>query len=131
MLNAGQMGEGEVRNNVVIFFLAWLVAMDYFEESSFFCTIKGHTYSRIDQSYRALIGQLLTRPIWTVSMMLHYIFKYLRAYNCLGLYEMHHLWDWVEFFKPHVRERFAGFGTGQYSSQACMKISRDRTEMAR
>lgn len=33
------------KNNEMIFFLAWLVAMDYFEEASFFCMIKGHTYT--------------------------------------------------------------------------------------
>lgn len=100
------------KNNEMIFFLAWLVAMDYFEEASFFCMIKGHTYSRIDQSFRALIGQLRTVSIWTVGSLLHYCFKFLQAYNCLGVHELPHLWDWKEFFKPFVIERFGGFGTG-------------------
>lgn len=104
------------KNNEMIFFLAWLVAMDYFEEASFFCMVKGHTYSRIDQSFRALIGRLLSTAIWTVPSLLHHIFKYLQVYNCLGVYELPHLWDWVDFFKPHVHDRFGGFATGQFGS---------------
>ena len=34
--------------NVVMCFLAWLVAMDIFVEASFFCMIVGHTYCRIE-----------------------------------------------------------------------------------
>ena len=104
------------KNNEVIFFLAWLVLTDVFEESSAFFMIKGHTYSRIDQTFRALIGQLLGVAVWTVSMLLHYIFTFLKPYNCLGVEELDHLWDWVAFFQPHVHERFTGFGTGQFGS---------------
>lgn len=100
------------KNNEMIFFISWLVAMEYFEEASFFCMMKGHTYSRIDQTFRALIGQLLTVSIWTVEPLVHYIFKFLQAYNCLGVEELPHVWDWTEFFKPHVHERFGGFATG-------------------
>lgn len=100
------------KNNEMIFFIAWLVAMDYFEEASFFCMMKGHTYSRIDQTFRALIGQLLCVSIWTVGSLVHYIFKFLQVYNCLGVEELPHVWDWTNFFKPHVHERFTGFATG-------------------
>lgn len=100
------------KNNEMIFFLAWLVAMDYFEEASFFCMMKGHTYSRIDQTFRALIGQLLSVSIWTVKQLVHYIFKYLQVYDCVGVEELPHLWDWTNFFKPYVHERFGGFATG-------------------
>lgn len=100
------------KNNEMMFFLAWLVAMDYFEESSFFCMIKGHTYSKIDQTFRALIGQIKTVCIWTVESLVHFIFKFIQAYNCLGVTELPHVWDWTDYFKPHVHERFTGFATG-------------------
>lgn len=100
------------KNNEMIFFLAWLVAMDYFEEASFFCMLKGHTYSRIDQSFRALIGQIRSVCIWTVGALVDYVFRFLQSYNCLGVIELPHVWDWINFFKPHINERFGGFATG-------------------
>ena len=36
---------GDNKNNDVIFFLAWLVATGAMTEASFFCMMKGHTYS--------------------------------------------------------------------------------------
>lgn len=35
----------ENKNNEMIFFVAWLVAIDAFEEASFFCMMVGHTYT--------------------------------------------------------------------------------------
>jgi len=35
---------GDNKNNEMIFFLAWLVAIDAVDESSFFCMMKGHTF---------------------------------------------------------------------------------------
>lgn len=108
------------KNNEMIFFLAWLVAMDYFEEASFFCMIKGHTYSKIDQTFRALIGQIRAVCVWTVESLVHYVFEFLRVYNCLGVEELPHVWDWTNYFKPHVHERFSGFSTG---GCLCVRVS--------
>ena len=102
--------------NEVIYFLAWLVAMDVFVEASFFCMMVGHTYCRIDQCFRTLIGQLLSYSVWTVTDLVNLIARFLRPYNCLGCVELHCLWDWAEFFKPHVHERFGGFATSQFGS---------------
>ena len=99
----------------MIFFLAWLVLIDATEEASFFCMMKGHTYSRIDQTFRALIGQLLSVPVWTVTSLVRYIGRYLGAYNC-KCQELDCLWDWKSFFAPHVHERFGGFATSQFGS---------------
>ena len=96
---------GDNKNNEMIFFLAWLVANDHTEEASFFCMMKGHTYSRIDQSFRALIGQLMTVPIFTVSALLAYLKSFLSAYNCMRVVELHALWDWKAYFAPHVRHQ--------------------------
>ena len=107
---------GDNKNNDVIFFLAWLVATGAMTEASFFCMMKGHTYSRIDQSFRTLIWHLLQTACWTVTQLVVCIANYLTAYNCLGCVELHHLWDWKAFFLPHVHERFGGFATGQHGS---------------
>lgn len=104
------------KNNEMIFFLAWLVMQDVTEEASFFCMMKGHTYSRIDQTFRTLIMKLLAVPVWTVNLLMHYIRKFLGAYGCSEVIELHCLWDWKAFFAPHVHERFTGFGTGQFGS---------------
>ena len=104
------------KNNEMIFFLAWLVAMDVTDEASFFCMLKGHTYSRIDQTFRTLIGQLIACPVWTVTLLVQYIRQFLQPYNCHACIELHCLWDWKAFFAPHVHERFGGFATGQFGS---------------
>lgn len=107
---------GDNKNNDVIFFLAWLVLIDAVEEASFFCMQKGHTYSRIDQSFRALIGHLLACPVYTVASLIEYIHRFLSAYCCHECIELHCLWDWKAFFAPHVHERLGGFATGQFGS---------------
>ena len=107
---------GDNKNNEMIYFLAWLVATNVVDESSFFCMLKGHTYSRIDQTFRTLIGQLLSVPVWTVTVLLRLIHQFLRPYNCVDCIELHCLWDWKAFFAPHVHERFSGFCTGQFGS---------------
>lgn len=61
------------KNNPMIFFLGWLVAMDVFEETSAFMMIKGHTYSRIDQAFRTIIIRIQQVAAWTVSMLLSHI----------------------------------------------------------
>ena len=107
---------GDNKNNEMIFFLAWLVLEDITTEASFFCMMTGHTYSRIDQTFRTLIGQLLIMPIYTVGKLLSAIFNALRAHNCIACTELHCLWNWKAFFAPHVYERFGGFATGQFGS---------------
>ena len=104
------------KNNEMIFFLAWLVLVEAFEETNAFMMIKGHTYSRIDQSFRCMIVQMMQEAVWCISMMLGFLFKFLAPYQCLGVEELPHLWDWKNFFKPHVHERLGGFATGQYGS---------------
>ena len=104
------------KNNVVLFFLAWLVLRNYTIESRMFCMVKGHTYSRIDQCFRTLIGHCLSAAVNTCKQLVDSIFEFLGAYNCTGCHELHCLWDWSSYFAPHVHERFAGFGPGQYGS---------------
>ena len=104
------------KNNEVITFLAWLVHMNYVTEASFFCMMVDHTYSRIDQSFSALITHLLSRSIHTVAELVASIAKYLQAYNCLGVQELHCIWDWKGYFAPHLHERFSGFCTGKFGS---------------
>ena len=100
----------------MIFFLAWLVAIGATEETSFFCMMKGHTYCRIDQSFRTLIWRLMGVPVWTVSALLRYLMSFLHTYGCRRVIELHALWDWKGYFAPHIHERFSGFATGQHGS---------------
>ena len=104
------------KNNTMIFFLAWLVQMDIFIEASFFCMVVGHTFSRIDQSFRTLITHLHSLPIWTVCQLLSSIRDFLAPYTCLEVRELHCFWDWKAFFAPHVHQKFEGFATGSYGS---------------
>ena len=104
------------KNNELIYFLAWLVETDVFDEASFFCMIVGHTFSRIDQSFRTMIVKLLAVPVWTVLQLLAYITEFLSPYDIKETKELHCLQDWKAFFEPYVTQRFGGFATGQYGS---------------
>ena len=83
---------GDNKNNEVIAFLAWLVAKDIVTEASTFFMMVDHTYCRIDQSFRALIGHLLSAAVYTPRRLVQSIFTYLQAYNCLGVSELHCIW---------------------------------------
>ena len=96
--------------NAVIWFLAWLVAEDIFLEASFFCMMVGHTYSRIDQSFRTLIRNLLVRAIWSIPQLLEVITTSLLKYNILFTEELHCVWDWTAYLEPHVHSAF-GFSS--------------------
>lgn len=102
------------KNFLMICFLSWLVLSDVFEEASFFCMQKGHTYSSIDQCFRTLIRQLLGEAIWTVGSLINFIFQFLAPYNCLSVQELPHVWNWHAFFEPHLHQKIKGFATGQY-----------------
>ena len=104
------------KNNELIFFLAWLVATDVFDEASFFCMIVGHTFTRLDQSFRTLILKLLSEAVWTVTSLLVFIRKFLEPYGCIEVRELHAYWDFKTWFQPYVHQRFSGFATGQYGS---------------
>lgn len=104
------------KNNAMIFFLGWLVAMGIFEETTTFMMMKGHTYSRIDQSFRTIIVQIFSTAAWTVGMLMQHIFRFLQPYNCLAVEELPHLWNWGDYFAPHVEEKFGGFCTSQYGA---------------
>ena len=101
----------ENKCNTMIFFLAWLVQLNVFTEASFFCMMVGHTYSRIDQTFRTLIGYMMARAIWTVEDMVTAIAQYLGVYDCLGCIELHCMWAWKDWFKPHVYSEFGNFAT--------------------
>ena len=107
---------GDNKNNEVIAFLAWLVAKDIVTEASTFFMMVDHTYCRIDQSFRALIGHLLSAAVYTPRRLVQSIFTYLQAYNCLGVSELHCIWDWKAFLEPHLHAQFKGFCTGQFGS---------------
>eukprot|EP00965_Chrysotila_dentata_P132932 4395452-Pleurochrysis_carterae.AAC.1 len=64
---------GENKNATVIDFLAWLVLNDVFHEAGFFCMMKGHTYSILDQSFSTFINKLHQYAIYTISSLLAYM----------------------------------------------------------
>ena len=107
---------GDNKNNDVIFFLAWLVETRVCDEASFFCMLVGHTYSEIDRTFNTLIGQLRGVAIWCVSQLLTFTRLFLGAHHVRVVEELHCLWDWKGFFKPHVHTRFSGFATSQFGS---------------
>ena len=107
---------GDNKNNDVIFFLAWLVETRVCDEASFFCMLVGHTYSEIDRTFNTLIGQLRGVGIWCVSQLLAFTRLFLASHHVRLVEELHCLWDWKGFFKPHVHTRFSGFATSQYGS---------------
>ena len=102
----------------VIFFLAWLVQLNIFTEATFFCMMVGHTYSRIDQTFRTLIGYMMARALWTVEDMITAIAEYLNVYNCLGCMELHCMWAWKDWFRPHVYTEFGNFATSVHACHA-------------
>ena len=106
----------ENKCNEVIFFLAWLVANDYFDEAGFFCMLKGHTYTGLDQSFNTMIMHLKQFAIYCVSSLLHHVWQSLREYDCLRVIELHAYWDWKDYFTPHINTRMGGFATGQFGS---------------
>ena len=104
------------KNTAVLAFLAYLVALDIVTEASTFFMLVDHTYCRIDQSFRALIGHLLAAAVYTPIALVQSIFTYLQVYNCVGVHDLHCIWDWKSFFEPHLHEKFKGFATGQFGS---------------
>jgi len=80
-----------------------------------FVMVKGHTFTVLDQSFNTMISQLMSVPIYTVASLMEHMFTFLRPYNCISVIELDHLWDWKEFFKPHVH-RLGGFATGQFGA---------------
>ena len=107
---------GDNKNNEVLAFLAWLVALDVIMEGSTFFMLVDHTSCRLDQSFRALIGHLLSEALHTPIALVQAIFRFLNAYNCLGVHELHCIWDWKTFFQPHIHQRFSGFCTSQFGA---------------
>ena len=55
---------GDNKNNVTVEFLAWMVDEDHFADSFFFCQIKGHTFTIIDQSFNTMISQMKQEIIY-------------------------------------------------------------------
>lgn len=106
----------ENKCNEMIFFMAWLVANDVFEDASFFCMMVGHTYTGLDQSFNTMNMHLQQFAIYTVSVLMNYIWRSLQKYECHKVEELHALWDWKAYFENNVTERIGGFCTGQYGS---------------
>ena len=106
------------KNNEVIAFMAWLVLTDKVTEAGFFCMMVDHTYCKIDQSFSCLIAHLLSRSLYVVADLLAALAKYIEQgkYNCLGVHEIHCVWNWKEYFAPHLHQRFTGFCTGRFGS---------------
>ena len=106
---------GDNKNAEMVAFIGWLVLCDYFEDASFFCQLKGHTFTVLDQSFNTMTCQLLAQAIYTMSSLMRFMFQFLQPYGCQEVIELHQLWDWVTAFKPHI-DRIAGFCTGQYGA---------------
>ena len=100
---------------LMVCFIGWLVLMDHFEDASFFCMLKGHTFTVLDQSFNTMISQLLAIAIYTLSHLIELVFKFLQPYGCRQVIELHQLWDWGEAFKPHMT-KISGFCTSQFGS---------------
>eukprot|EP00965_Chrysotila_dentata_P238174 6202341-Pleurochrysis_carterae.AAC.1 len=114
---------GDNKNNGVIDFIAYLVAIDVFQEASFFCMVKGHTFTELDQSFNTMISQLMQECIYTMSTLLRFMFQFLRPYDVVEVKELHCIWDWGAFLAPHA-ERIGGFGTSQHGSGMHEAIAR-------
>eukprot|EP00965_Chrysotila_dentata_P246061 6206933-Pleurochrysis_carterae.AAC.1 len=80
---------GENKNLTMIAFLAWLVQKDIFKEAGFFCMLKGHTFSLLDQSFSTLINNLKYYAVYTISALVSTIHKLLAAYNVVDMRELH------------------------------------------
>ena len=106
---------GDNKHAEMICFLGWLVLQDHFHDASFFCQLKGHTFTILDQSFNTMISQLLGCFIYTVPALLRLIFRFLQPYGCQEVIELHQLWDWSQAFKPHII-RMGGFCTSQFGS---------------
>ena len=104
---------GENKCNAIIIVLAWLVYWDKFRETGFFCQLVGHTYNELDQSFNALIQSMLQYAVYTVSMMVGYIFKFLASYGIRDVIVLHHLWDFSGQLLPHAYP-LGGFATSQH-----------------
>ena len=90
--------------------------MDYSEDASFFCMLKGHTYTGLDQSFNTMMMYLRKCGIYSLSVLFDTIFKGLAKYDCIKVIELHALWDWKGYFAPHINGRLGGFATGQFGS---------------
>ena len=106
---------GDNKNAEMVLFLGWLVLMDHFEDTSFFCQLKGHTFTVLDQSFNTMISQLLGCVIYTMGALMKYMFQFLQPYGCQEVIELHQLWDWTAAFAPHMT-RIGGFCTSQFGS---------------
>ena len=106
---------GDNKNAEMVVYIGWLVLRDHFTDASFFCQLKGHTFTVLDQSFNTMICQLLTHVIYTVSCLVSLIFKFLQPYGCQEVIELHQLWNWTSVFKPHIT-RVTGFCTGQFGA---------------
>ena len=50
-----------------------------------------------------------------MSRLMVLMHNFLAPYQCVGVQELEHLWDWKAFFAPHAK-RLGGFCTSQYGS---------------
>ena len=107
---------GDNKNNTVIFFICWLVLKDHFEDAAFFCMLKGHTYTSLDRTFNTMMQALRQVGVYCLTMLYRVIWSSLRKYNCLHVFELHALWDWKEYFKPHIEHELGGFATSQFGS---------------
>ena len=106
---------GDNKHAEMVCFLGWLVHEDVFNDASFFCQLKGHTFTVLDQSFNTLISQLLAQAIYTMASLMALTFRFLQPYGCQEVIEIHQLWDWKAAFEPHML-RIAGFCTGQHGA---------------
>ena len=65
----------ENKCNETIFFICWLVQRDYFADTSFFCMLKGHTYTGLDRTFNTMFMYLKQIGIYTISGMVNAIFR--------------------------------------------------------
>ena len=86
------------------------------EEASLFYMMKGHTWTKLDQSFNTMMTHLKQYAIYTVSKLITLVWRTLRQYNCVEVTELHAYWDWKKYFESHVAERIEGFATSQHGS---------------
>ena len=69
------------KNWEMVAFMGWLVYMDFFRDASFFCMLKGHTFTILDQSFNTLITKMHAEFIYTLSALCGFIFQFMQPYG--------------------------------------------------
>lgn len=104
---------GENKCDTIIGLLAWLVWLGWFEQTGFFCMLKGHTYNELDQSFNTLIKSMLQYAIYTVSRLAQLMQGFLQPYGVRPVVVLEQLWDISGLLRPHMHD-LGGYCSSQH-----------------